>query len=100
MIVILALAAAAAGLSPDDASAAKAREDLQAMYQQSCEVRAYGSYDDLCNVLKDRMRDFDREQAKAARERRLHPAPTPVAAPTAPPAAASAPAKPTVPAAN
>ena len=80
--MILAMAAATATLSPEEAAAAKNRADLQMMYDQSCAVRAYGSYDDMC--------------AKLARERARNPrlAPPPASAPAPDPVAAAPAAQP------
>ena len=94
MLVILAMAAATLGTGADEATAAKNRADLQVLYDQSCAVRAYGSYDDMCGKLRQSIREYERDQAKAARERarapRPAPTPTPAAAPaTAPPAVLS-----------
>ena len=92
MLVILAMAAATAAISPDDAAAAKNRADLQMLYDQSCAVRAYGSYDDMCNKLSQSIKAYDRDQAKLARERARNPRPAPPPAPA--PAVAAAPTAP------
>jgi hypothetical protein len=68
MMVILAMAAAVAASGADDV-AAKNKADLQRLYDQSCKVRAYGSYDEMCNKLRKRMKEFERDQAKAERDR-------------------------------
>ena len=80
MLVILAMAAATATLSVDE-TAAKNRADLQVLYDQSCAVRAYGSYDDMCNKLRQSIKTFERDQAKAARERARNPPPPPSSGP-------------------
>jgi len=83
MLVILAMAAATATLAPDEAVAAKNRADLQSLYDQSCAVRAYGSYDDMCAKLRQSIKAYERDQAKAARDRARAPrsAPTPAPSP-------------------
>ncbi|MEO6340097.1 MAG: hypothetical protein ABIO39_08680 [Caulobacteraceae bacterium] len=93
MLLILAMAAATAGIGADEV-AAKNRADLQVLYDQSCAVRAYGSYDDMCNKLRQSIREYERDQAKAARERARAPkgpvAPSPaVVSPSAGPPAQS-----------
>ena len=102
MMAILAMAAAVAASSPDEV-AARNSADLQVLYEQSCKVRAYGSYDDMCSTLRTRIKEFDRDQAREARERRQagpvrqattkppSPKPGPVETPTSQPAAAFAP---------
>ena len=69
MMAILAMAAAVAASSPDDV-AARNSADLQVLYDQSCRVRAYGSYDDMCSKLRKRIKEFERDQAREARQRR------------------------------
>ncbi len=90
------MAAATAALGPDEAVAAKNRADLQALYDQSCAVRAYGSYDDMCAKLRQSIRVYERDQAKAARDRARnpHPAPPPAASATPSPSSGAAPAAP------
>lgn len=71
MIAFL-LAAALAAPPPSDAvdASAKAFANLEAMYQQSCTVRAYGSFDDVCDSLRKQMKEAEKRQRKArARER-------------------------------
>ena len=94
--MILAMAAATATLSPEEAAAAKNRADLQMMYDQSCAVRAYGSYDDMCAKLAQSIKVYDRDQAKLARERARNPrlAPPPASAPAPDPVAAAPAAQP------
>ena len=82
MMVILAMAAAVAASGADDV-AAKNKADLQRLYDQSCKVRAYGSYDEMCNKLRKRMKEFERDQARAERDRGRATA-TAVASPAAP----------------
>jgi len=89
MLAILAMAAVMTSAADD--VAAKNRADFDVLYNQSCKVRAYGSYDDMCNKLRKRIKEFEREQAKAAKERRSDVAARPVV-PEAPVARAAAPA--------
>jgi hypothetical protein len=44
------------------------------MYDQSCQVRAYGSYDDLCDALRKQLREAKRTKQPAAKP---VPAPAP-----------------------
>ena len=69
MMAILAMAAAVTASTPEEV-AARNSADLQVLYDQSCRVRAYGSYDDMCSKLRKRIKEFERDQARAARERR------------------------------
>jgi hypothetical protein len=80
MMVILAMAAAVTASGADDV-AAKNKADLQMLYDQSCKVRAYGSYDDMCNKLRKRIKEFERDQARADRDRSRTAAAPPPAAP-------------------
>jgi hypothetical protein len=86
MMVIMAMAAAVAASGAGDV-AAKNKADLQMLYDQSCKVRAYGSYDDMCNKLRKQIKAFERDQDRAERDRsRAAPiagAPAAVEAPTA-----------------
>jgi hypothetical protein len=70
-LAALAMAAAPAG------DAAHKLVALQGMYEQSCQVKAYGSYDDLCNVLKKQMKEAEREQRKQRQAAKAQPAPEP-----------------------
>lgn len=69
--MIAALAAAAlAAAAPSDvgpSDTAKRLVDLQHIYAQSCGVRAYATYDDLCDKLKKQMRDAERSHRTAQR---------------------------------
>lgn len=67
---------------------------LHGMYQQSCQVKAYGSYDDICNGLKRQIKEAEK-QAKRERSQ-AKPAPPaaeakPSEASPAEPAAATTP---------
>jgi hypothetical protein len=90
MILALVLAAALAA-PPEAADPPQSPQDkmdaLQQVYDQSCGSRGYGEYDDVCNSIRDQIREADRELARAA----AHP-PKVAAKPaqTLPPAPASA----------
>ena len=93
MMVILAMAAAVTASSAEDV-AAKNKADLQMLYDQSCKVRAYGSYDEMCTKLRKRIKEFQRDQARAKRDSSrtaaaAPPAATPVETPTTGPALAA-----------
>jgi hypothetical protein len=80
MIAALATAAALAGATASDDGTRRLAE-LQHMYQQSCEVRAYGSFDDLCDELKKQIRAAQKAHRTAAGARpQRGGAPQPVAA--------------------
>ena len=91
-MIALAAAAALAAASPTDA--ATQLEQLDHMYQQSCSVKAYGSYDDICNGLKKQMKEAQKRLKQEIRDQARNPAPRAqaVAEPVAPPLA-FAPAK-------
>ena len=84
MIAILA-AAAVATVAAGSADPAPAPTDtvaaVRAMYEQSCQERAYGSYDDLCNGLKAQLKQAEQDARKAANQRakaaKAAPAPAP-----------------------
>lgn len=77
--MIAALAAAVLATAGD--TGAERVAELRHMYQQSCEVRAYGSFDDLCDQLKRQMREAEKAQRAAARKRpTVAGTPQPVAA--------------------
>ena len=88
MIVLAALALAAS-------SPVNTVETLERMYQQSCSVKAYGSYDDICNGLRKQLKEAQKRQkqedAKAKVAAREQPASATTA--TAAPALGFAPAK-------
>ena len=96
-MIALILAAAVTAAAPDPASDVDTLAGVQALYDQSCQERAYGSYDDLCNALKQQLKEAAQADRKAKGQ---HPAAvakpaevaaTPVVAPApAAPAAASA----------
>jgi hypothetical protein len=65
--MFVSLLAAAAVAVADDSGQRLA--DLQLIYSQSCESRAYGSFDDLCDRLKRQMRTAERAQRDATRQR-------------------------------
>ncbi len=62
------VAPAEVSTAPDYAEQVRA---LQAVFDQSCGQRAYGSYDDICTGLGDQLRAYRRE---ADRAQRSHPA--------------------------
>jgi hypothetical protein len=57
MIALIAAAVAAA-------TPVNAVETLERMYQQSCSVKAYGSYDDICNGLRKQLKEAQKQQKK------------------------------------
>lgn len=67
--MIAALIAAAALSAPDIAAADadKRFADLQLIYAQSCEVRAYATFDRMCESLKRQVREAEKAHRKAAR---------------------------------
>ena len=97
-MIALVLAAAVAAAVPEPVSDADTLAGVQALYDQSCQERAYGSYDDLCNALKQQLKEAaqaDRKskgQHPAAAAKPAEVAATPVVAPApaVPPAASAA----------
>lgn len=75
-MIAIALAAVAAVQAPADDPARTAAAAL-AMYQQSCQVRAYGSYDDLCSALRRQLKEAEKAARKAQKDKA---APIPAAA--------------------
>ena len=69
MIVILAAAAAVLTASEADARLA----DIRHLYAQSCEVRAYAAFDDLCGKLKRQLRIAEKTHREAERARAKAP---------------------------
>jgi hypothetical protein len=75
--IFFALALAAADpaapppADPPPAPAAVRLDEARTLYQHTCQDRAYGSYDDLCNDLKSQIaalaREADREAKLAAK---------------------------------
>lgn len=65
MIIAAFAAALAAATTPPDAERQLA--ELQHIYAQSCEVRAYAAFDDLCDKIKKQMRDAERAHRAALR---------------------------------
>ena len=82
MIAARIAAAVLSGPSDAGAEADKRLADLQLIYSQSCEVRAYATFDRMCDDLKRQVREAQKAHRKAARTR---PAaePQPVLAQTA-----------------
>lgn len=66
MIAIVA-AAVTALAAPSDAE--KHLAELQSLYEQSCGVRAYAAFDDLCSPLKRQLRDAEKAARKAEQAR-------------------------------
>ena len=66
MIAILAAAAVAAVPAPVQSEEALKLQELQVIWNQTCGVAAYGSYNDLCNSLKAQIKDFTKKQGKKA----------------------------------
>jgi len=69
---MIALLAAAMLQAAEPPSAADQLQELETLYAQSCGVRAYAQYDDICDDLDSRLRQL---RAKAAREARRRPPP-------------------------
>jgi hypothetical protein len=66
MIALAVAAALAAAPAPPTAQeTAKTMDALELMYQQSCSVKAYGSYDDVCNGLRKQMKEAQKRYKKA-----------------------------------
>lgn len=80
MIAVLAAAAAASLATPAD-DAQRQLQAVRSMYEQSCQVRAYGSYDDICNALKKQLKQAERTYRAANRRTAVAPA-KPVPTPT------------------
>jgi hypothetical protein len=75
---VLAMAAAQPAVSNDPAVTLAA---VKNMYEQSCQVRAYGSYDDLCNTLRNQMKAAEKALKQEQARARTRPAPSPTAGP-------------------
>lgn len=57
--------------APDpDAPSAEGLESLRRAYHDSCELRIYGEYDDMCSGLSDQIRHYRADLAKAGRKPR------------------------------
>jgi len=63
-MIAFVLAAMAATQAPAE-DPARTAAAAQAMYQQSCQVRAYGSYDDLCSALRQQVREAEKAMRKS-----------------------------------
>jgi hypothetical protein len=90
-MIALALAAAVSSAQPQDA--ATQLEQLDHMYQQSCSVKAYGSYDDICNGLKKQMKEAQKRLKQEVRDQARNTAPSPQPTSGSTPTTAFAPAK-------
>ena len=82
MIILFAAAAlAAAEPAPPPAEDPVATlAAVQDMYNQSCRVKAYAAYDDLCDALRKQIREAERASDDAARKSKAKPKPAAVAA--------------------
>lgn len=82
---MIALFAAAAVATAAPQSAAAQMDALNHMYQQSCSVKAYGSYDDICSGLRKQMKEAQKRLKKEARAEASAPPPKsqPASEPTA-----------------
>ncbi len=90
MIFALMLAAALAAPPEDAPQSPQERMDaLQQVYDQSCGGRGYGQYDDVCNAIRDQIREADKELAREARHpHKVAVTPAPLLPPAGPPSAA------------
>lgn len=66
MIALLAAAAVASVPNPAQTAEAQKLQELQVIWNQTCGVAAYGSYNDLCNSLKAQIKDYTKKQGKKA----------------------------------
>lgn len=69
MIAVLAATAAVLTAAQADAQLS----DIRHLYAQSCEVRAYAAFDDLCGKLKRQLKVAEKAHRQAARERARAP---------------------------
>jgi len=85
MIALLAAAAVAAAPAPSADDPAVKMQELQLIWNQTCAVAGYGSYNNICNSLKAQIRDYQKKQGKKTTQR-----PPPLdTMPTVPPAAST-----------
>ncbi len=71
MIALTVAAALAASPLPDTTDeSTRTLARLQAMYQQSCSVRAYGAFDDVCGALRKQMKEAEKRHKRAAAQAR------------------------------
>jgi hypothetical protein len=77
-MILYALAAAIlASAQPDPSAAAQPAPDdpiatlagLNDLYSQTCQVKAYAAYDDICHALRDQIHDAEKAADKAAKAR-------------------------------
>lgn len=87
MLLILTLAAAVSSGDPTSTDLAA----LHRLYQESCAVRAYATYDEMCDQLRAQVRQAE---AEVARDARRHASRSKPAAPAAKPDAGQTPAQP------
>ena len=60
--------------------------ELQRAYDQTCNSRIYGQYDDMCSDMQDRIRAYQRELRRRPRGNAKAPSPARPATPTRSPA--------------
>ena len=61
---------------------------LERFYTQSCGERAYATYDDVCNTLRNQIDRYRKDEAKRLRDERAHPKPAAKEAASSPTASA------------
>jgi len=71
--MIAILAAAVTGLTPAP-DGERQLVELRRIYAQSCQVRAYASFDDLCERVKRQLRDAERAHRRSVRAQARAPA--------------------------
>lgn len=97
MILVLMLAAALA-MPPEQApqTPQERMDALQQVYDTSCGNRGYGEYDDVCNSIRDQIKQADRELTRKARTpRKLAEKPAAMLPPAAAPVSAATDTPPT-----
>lgn len=60
---------AAPDAGSEDVPTVQGLEDLKRVYADSCLTRAYGTYDEVCSQLADRVRAYRREVARQQKRR-------------------------------
>jgi hypothetical protein len=66
-MIAMLLAAAVAASAPTDGE--KNLVELRRLYSQSCEVRAYATFDRMCEGVRKQVREAERAQKRSARAR-------------------------------
>lgn len=61
--------AASPSAPPGEGPTPEGLEELRHAYHDSCEVRLYGEYDDMCSDLSDQIRRYRAALARVARAR-------------------------------